>query len=304
MYRVAILQTMLPFEKAPSLAFSAAVARLAPLRRFSVQTEAEMALMAGEVISTRFTDIRGRTTRSSGTAMAYMRLDFNHESAIYRPTAKMLREKFLSDVAQDLRLPHTAYALIALNPHRPDMPGGSLSLMPYAEGSTVNDLFENRVIAEPFQRCAGRRHQIFLNQQQQLAPAFAALAVFDIWIGNSDRNEENVFVAQQGRQYPGLYGLDLDKCDYHVEGRFITTTLDQRPALESLAPELTMPAAQAALEAIEAYPASRLYQLAARLEPFSNLWNARTEAGQMQNRQLQVREALPRFLPSFAPAVG
>ncbi len=296
---------MLAFKKAPSPAFNAAVARLSELRSFSVAIEQEADRLSGEVITQRFTEIIGPSRykswhqyRASETAIGYLKPDHFCNSESYKPSGSLLREKFFSDILQDLRLPHAPAALMATNPQRPDVPNALISLVAYENAKSIDEVCTGG-------RCSlmmvDRHYPVFLQENPELAPAFAALSVADIWMRNYDRHSGSIVLGARGAQgrYTQMYGVDLDKVNFYIDPPDrIPTALDQdqRWALFTLPPDKIAPYVEAAVTAIEHYPQSRMQQLAARLQPYAQ-WtqNFTTDIERLTLRQQQLRRVLPEY---------
>lgn len=298
---------MPPFPEQPSLAFADAVARIAPLRTFTAQAEAEIERLTSEVVTSRYSLPAGTSDyrkedeyRSNGQMIGYLRPDPFSISSHYQTSGMLLNEKLLTDIAQDLRLPHTAIALMALNPDRPDTPTARLSLLPVAPSHTIHDYFGPSLTAAGLHYGPSVREAAFLQEQPQFIPAWAALAVFDLWTGNYDRHAGNL--ATEKQPHPGtqhcFYGFDMNKVSFHTEAMGqIYTVLEQSTCLHLLPPEPMIPAVNATLSAIENYPTARLNQLAQRLQPLNPRWNGTDAALRLDTRKHLLRSAMKTYFP-------
>jgi len=298
---------MLAFPEAPSAAFKDAVARIAPLRSFSAVTEAHLDHLASVVVSQRYSQLASlpncsrHTYLSDGEGVVHVKDEAFRLGSRGQTPAAQLREKLFSDIAQDLRLPHTAYAFKANA--LTGQPDGTISLVPQPDARTIENVFERHELESPPDHPYGIKPYLFLAHNPHLIPAYAALAVFDLWPGNYDRHEENLLTDSRPAkgQAQMLCGIDLNKFKFFETAPCaIHTPLDQKPVMERLPGHIMAPAVAATLKAIETYPLSRLEQLAARLQPLSTSWNAAAEVQHHDKRRKALRDALHRYFPKAA----
>ena len=290
---------MLKFTESPTPAFNAAVAQLDRLRSFSPSIEQQLDLLTSAVTTTRFkqldkmaADRPGHEWRVENGASAYLRPDTDHDQPGYRPSPELLREKILSDIMQDLRLPHTAAALVSHNSYQPGMPNAILSLVAANNIRTMEEI----ILAE---RKTDFRYNL-LRHKPGLSPAFAALSVADIWIGNFDRMTCNIITDAKSKNADptSCYGIDLNKICFQDEAPgCIFTRLGQKAALNTLNPDLVIPAINTTLAAIENYPLARLLQLAGRVQPYAGDHDFAAEMHKLHSRQPVLRQALGRNFP-------
>lgn len=201
-----------------------------------------------------------------------------------------LTDKLLSDLGYDLGLPVATSAFQGITHRTPGEESVLVSVTPDKDLCEVYDLStgEDGSVSDA---CLE-----FLRLRPHLVSAFLAINIFDLWIGNPDRNLGNMLTNETG-----LFAIDQDDNILLSPRRsFTPEKLYPFKAFTELATPQQAPVIALTLQAIESFPPERIATTADRLTPLDPAhWKAAEYSDLLTERRPLLR---PMLMDVLSPA--